>query len=104
AVSQPEIKDVIPAEAKKGEQIDLRVTGSGFRLPKTVRLVRSKEEMVCTEILSGDTIVHCRLLIDKEPGEKWDVVVENEDGKQARKDAVFSITQASQDRTDENSE
>jgi len=36
-------------------------------------------------------------MIDKEQGgEKWDVVVENEDGKQARKDKIFTINPADQ--------
>ena len=91
ATPNPVIKDVTPREGEKGKQIDLKVVGSGFASAKGVRLVRGAEEMVGTDVISNDTRISCKLTIDKEPDGKWDLLVENEDGKQARLAEVFTI-------------
>jgi len=57
-------------------------------------MIRGAEEMAATDVLSSDTKIQCEVKIDKEPDGKWDVVVENEDGTQARLAQVFTIKQA----------
>jgi hypothetical protein len=89
---KPEIKDINPKEGPKGRQLDLEIVGAGFGSPRAVRLVRGSEMMAGSEILSNNTKVHCKVMIDKDPGAKWDVIVENEDGNSAQLPGVFSIT------------
>lgn len=91
--SNPAITDVSPKEGKKDETITLEIVGSDFRSPKSARLVRASEVIGGTEITSSATMIRCKIKLDKEPsGDKWDVVIENEDGKQARKEKIFTIT------------
>jgi hypothetical protein len=94
AASQPEIERVVPEEGKKGEDINLKLSGKDFRSPRAVRLVRGQEQMSAEEILSSATQIQCKIMIDKEPDGKWDVIVENEDGKQARLPGAFTINTA----------
>jgi hypothetical protein len=98
--TNPAITDVTPKEGKKGEKVPLEIVGTDFKSPKAVRLVRGSETIVGTEITSSATMIRCTMALDKEPGgDKWDVVVDNEDGKQARKDKVFTINPAQADHT-----
>lgn len=92
APAAPMIKDVSPREGAKGSQISLGIDGSGFKSPKAVRLLRGDEAMVGTEVLSSATRIQCRILIDKDPGRKWDIAVENEDGTKAKLAEAFNIT------------
>jgi hypothetical protein len=85
------INDVTPHEGEKGKSIDLEILGADFPFPKAVRLVRGREIMEGTEILSNKVKIQCKIMIDKEPGGKWDLIVENEDGKQAQSVDAFTI-------------
>jgi len=93
AASNPVIKDIIPVEGAKSKQLSLEIVGTGFWSPKAVRLLRGNEEMLGTELLSNATKIQCKVMIDKDPGGKWDVIVENADGKQGRLPDAFTITQ-----------
>jgi hypothetical protein len=93
AVSNPMIKDVTPKEGGKGQEIPMEITGTDFKAPRLVQLLRGSEAIVGTGILSTATNIKCKVKIDKEPGGKWDVIVLNEDGKGARLPEVFTITQ-----------
>jgi hypothetical protein len=88
----PMIKDVTPRESAKGNQLSLEIAGTGFKSPRVVRLLRGDEAMVGTDVLSNATTIRCKVLIDKEPGGKWDIIVENEDGTKAQMANAFSIT------------
>ncbi|MCX5801249.1 MAG: hypothetical protein NTX17_07685 [Candidatus Eisenbacteria bacterium] len=89
----PMIQDITPREGAQGKELGLEIEGTGFKSPRAVRLLRGGEAMVGTEVLSNATKIQCKVLIDKEPGGKWDINVENEDGTTARLAAVFAITQ-----------
>jgi hypothetical protein len=91
AVSYPEIKNVTPKVGEKGKEIALEIVGTGFKTPIKVQLVRGNETISGTGILSNNTTIHCKIMIDKEPDGKWDIVVMNEDHNQARLGEVFSI-------------
>ena len=88
----PVVKDVTPKEGAKGNQLSLEIVGTGFKSPRVVRLLRGNEAMDGTELLSNPTKIQCKVLIDKEPGGKWDLIVENEDGAKAQLSEVFTIT------------
>lgn len=94
AVSHPVIKDIIPREGVKDQQIGLEIVGTDFKSPKTVSLHRGNEVMFGTEVMSNTTKIQCKIKIDKEPDGKWDVIVENEDGKEARLNEIFTIKNA----------
>jgi hypothetical protein len=90
--SAPTIKDVTPREGAKGKQVNLDIEGTGLNSPRAVRLLRGSEAMVCTDLLSSPTKINCKVLIDKEPGNKWDIVIENADGTTAQLPVIFTIT------------
>jgi hypothetical protein len=87
----PVIREIAPKEGSKGQQVNLEIVGSGFRSPRNVRLVRGNEIIEATSILSNESTINCKLLVDKEPDGKWDIIVENPDGKQGRLAEAFTI-------------
>jgi hypothetical protein len=91
AETNPKITDVSPREGTKGQQIDVEITGTDFRSPKAVSLVRGNETMIGMDILSNREKIRCKLTLDKDPDGQWDVVVENDDGKQALLPKAFTI-------------
>jgi hypothetical protein len=93
-VSNPVIKDIKPKEGRKGQLTPMEIEGTGFKAPRAVQLMRGSEVMAGTEILSNSTKIQCNVMVDKEPGDKWDVIVVNEDTKPARLDKVFTIMQS----------
>jgi hypothetical protein len=93
AASNPVIKDITHKEGEKGQEITMEITGTDFKAPRKVQLLRGSEAMAGTEVLSNATKIQCKIMIDKEPGGKWDVVVLNEDGKEARLVEAFTIKQ-----------
>jgi hypothetical protein len=88
------IKDITPKEGAKGKEIGFEIAGTGFTSPRAVRLRRGSEAMEGTEVLSNPTKIQCKIMVDKEPGDKWDIMVENGDGNKTRLDKVFTITQS----------
>jgi hypothetical protein len=88
------IKDVTPKEGKKGKEIGFEIVGTGFTSPRAVRLLRGSEAMEGTEVLSNPTKIQCKIMVDKEPDGKWDIIVENGDGNKTRLAEVFTIKQA----------
>ncbi len=89
--AKPEITQVTQGEGKKGESVPLTITGKNFKSPKSVHLLRGVERMTANIISSTATEITCRVTLDKEPDGKWDLIVENGDGKEARLDRVFAI-------------
>ena len=94
AAANPTITDVTPKEGLRNQQLAIEIAGTGFKSPKAVRLHRGSETMECSEILANKTKIQCKVTIDKAPDGKWDVLVENEDGKQVRSTEVFTIKPA----------
>lgn len=89
---EPTIKEISPNEGKQGDTLNLEISGTDFKSPKAVTLIQGEETMSGTDILSSLTMIHCKLSIDKAASDKrWDVVVENEDGKQGRLPGAFII-------------
>jgi hypothetical protein len=91
SILNPVIKDITPKEGKKGQEIAMEILGTDFKAPVTVQLLRGSEAMICGEVLSNATKIQCKVIIDKEPDGKWDVIVSNEDGKRAQLTKVFTI-------------
>ena len=89
--STPLIKDISPREGPKGKLVDFEITGTDFKSPKAVRLVRGSDSMVATDFLANASRIQGKIMIDRDPDGKWDVIVENEDGRQARLPEAFTI-------------
>jgi len=92
ATPTPVIASFTPKEGPKSKEISFEIVGTGFKSPKEVRLMRGDETMSATDILSNATRIQGKIKVDKDPNGKWDLVVENEDGKQARLTDAFMIT------------
>jgi hypothetical protein len=88
------IKDITPKEGAKGKEIGFEIAGTGFTSPRAVRLLRGSEAMEGTEVLSNPTKIQCKIMVDKEPDGKWDIIVENGDGNKTRLAEVFTIMQS----------
>jgi flagellar biogenesis protein FliO len=91
APSTPTIVDMTPREGAKGKTVDLEIKGAGFKGPRDIRLKRGEEAMIAQDVLASATRIRCQVKIDKESGAKWDLVIENDDGAQARLGEAFSI-------------
>jgi flagellar biogenesis protein FliO len=91
APSAPTITNVSPRDGANGDTVDLDITGTGFKSPRDVRLKRGQEVMIAQDILANPTKIRCRVPINKAPGPKWDLIVENEDGTQATLAGAFTI-------------
>jgi hypothetical protein len=92
-VPEPTLKDVTPNEGQKDEEVSIEITGTDLNPAKTVKLVRGADTIVGTEVTSNPTLVRAKLKLVQEPGgDKWDLVVERDDGKQAQLSQVFTIT------------
>ena len=87
------IKDITPKEGAKGKEIGFEIAGTGFTSPRAVRLLRGSEAMEGTEVLSNPTKIQCKIMVDKDPDGKWDIMVENGDGNKTRLAEVFVIKQ-----------
>jgi hypothetical protein len=94
AISNPIIKDITPKEGSKGQEIGFEIVGTGFNSTRAVRLIRGSESMEGTEILSNFSKVQCKIMVDKEPDGKWDIVIENGDGNKTKMTEIFTIKQS----------
>jgi hypothetical protein len=99
--SQPSLQSIDPTGADPGQDISLKIAGSDLNRTQKVRLVRGNEEMVGTQLMSNPTTIQSKFTIDKQPGDKWDVVVSTDDGAEARLREAFEIKAAP--GTDKNS-
>jgi hypothetical protein len=93
--SKPAIQKIDPDHGIQGQVIDLVITGSELNRTQRVRLVRGNEEMACTDLLSNPTNIKCKLLVSKDPGDKWDLSVATDDGAEVILREAFEI-----DKTD----
>lgn len=89
----PVILSFAPNEGKKGDQIDLTIKGRNLRTCQSVILVRGEEEMPnVADVVSSDSEVTAQIRLTGTPGgEKWDIVVENENGRQDMLPKVFEL-------------
>jgi hypothetical protein len=97
--SQPVISKVDPSVVMQGTtELPMTILGKYFRLPKSVRLIQDTTTMEATAIISSDTQIQCKIAIpaNQKPG-KWDLIVVNEDGSQARLDEAFEVTAITQE-------
>jgi hypothetical protein len=86
------ITDATPKEGKEGETVLLEIAGTGFRTPNAVSLFRDHETIPAADITSSARLIRCKFRLDKEPGgDKWGLIVVNDDGGSARKDLIFTI-------------
>jgi hypothetical protein len=92
--SETTIGSVVPAQGKSGATIEFELTGTGLQSPRSVFLSRGDEVMRAEEVKATGTKVNCKVKIDKPSGGKWDVVVENYEGKQIRTKDAFQISDA----------
>jgi hypothetical protein len=90
--SHPIIKSIQPIAGAKAITIDVEITGTDFKSPQRVQLVRGSEEILGTDIVSNAEKIRCKFTLDKAPDGKWDLVVQNEDGEEARLAGAFTIT------------
>ena len=97
-ISSPVIRSIDPAEGNQGSEHEIEIFGENFHLPKIVKLVHgTKKEMVCESILSGPTRIKAKLTIaEKAPDKKWDLVVVNDDGGEARLAEAFEVKKKTQ--------
>jgi hypothetical protein len=85
-------KSIQPAEGPQGSSVDVEITGTDFKSPQRVQLVRGSEEMSATDIIASAERIRCKFTLDKPPDGKWDLVVQNDDGEEARLTEAFKIT------------
>jgi hypothetical protein len=89
------ITAVTPPGGPTGTPVILRIEGRDFRMPRAVRLSRGNTSMSATDVLASATLITGTVLLDQPPdGENWDLVVEYEDGTEARLAKAFAITSA----------
>lgn len=88
AAASPTVTGISPREGDKGRDVSFEIVGTGFRSPREVRFVRGDDRVLATDILSSSSKVQGKVNI----GESgvWDIVVANEDGKEARLTGAFS--------------
>lgn len=91
-LSHPMIKNIQPTQGVKGNTVDVEITGSDFNSPQRVQLVRASEEILATDTTSNAEKIRCKFGLAKPPDGKWDIVVQNADGEEARLPGAFTIT------------
>jgi hypothetical protein len=95
AGAEPIITTVTPPTGATGASVDLEIQGRDFRMPRALRLVRGDQQIPATGLLASGTRITGTVVLDQPSGgENWDVVVEFEDGTEARVAQGFAITGA----------
>jgi hypothetical protein len=89
--SLPVIDSIDPGSGTKGAELDLTIVGTNLSSPRKVQLVRGPDTLEGTKITASPTMIRCRIKLDGDPGEKWDVVVVNENGGTGRMPKAFEI-------------
>lgn len=91
-LSTPLIHTLTPSESSpdKGE-VDFKITGDDFQLPKRVKLVQGSKEIIGEAVLSNATTITGKFKIGPETIGKWALIVVNEDDQEARLDDAFEI-------------
>lgn len=87
---EPLIRDIFPDKDKKGAETDFTIRGKNLQNPKSVKLIRDKEEMEAEDVVSSSEMIRCKIKIDKEPDGKWDLVIVTDAGEDQLAEA-FSI-------------
>lgn len=91
--SLPVIRSIDPDNGEQREEpYDITISGKNFESPKEVKLVRGSEEMKGDNITWSATEIRCKIVIDKKPDGKWDLIVVNEDGGEDRLPEAFTVT------------
>jgi hypothetical protein len=86
---------VTPPGELAGASIDLRIEGRDFRIPRAGRMSPGTTFISATDVLASETRITGTVLFEWPPSvESWDVVVEVEDGTEARLAEAFAITSA----------
>ncbi len=88
----PVIGRIDPQEGQLNSDLTLSIFGRNLETPKKVRLVRGNEEMPAREVFASNDEIRCKVRIDKDAGEPWDVAVETEDGLSDRLSTAFTVT------------
>jgi hypothetical protein len=95
AGTEPIITTVAPATGSTSASVDLEIQGQDFRMPRALRLVRGDQEIPATDVLASSTRIMGTVVLNQPSGgASWDVVVEFEDGTEARAANAFTITGA----------
>jgi hypothetical protein len=91
--SLPVIRSIDPDNGEQREEpYDITISGKNFESPKEIKLVRGSEEMKGDNITWSATEIRCKIVIDKKPDGKWDLIVVNEDGGEDRLPEAFTVT------------
>jgi hypothetical protein len=90
----PVIVDFSPRTGKQNETISMKVQGRRLRGCRSIRLNRGTEVMSnSTDVVSSDSEASCSIVLSGTPGgERWDLVVENENGQRDVWEKVFELT------------
>ncbi len=89
------VTSVSPASAANTAAVDLSVGGTGFKSGAAVRLERGATIIGATAVtVTSSTTITCQVNISGQPLGKYDVVVTNPDGQEARLVGGFSVTDA----------
>jgi hypothetical protein len=97
SLSAPLIRSIDTTEGTINQEYALKIIGKNFRLPKTVRLVRGSNEIICADILSSETEIRCKIKIpaDIQAESMWDLNIVNADGGEDTLPETFFVKSAS---------
>jgi len=73
--------------------VTLTIIGRDFQIPRAVRLARGAEEILSTKVMANSSEITATLKLSKPAGgDNWDIVIQNPDGTETRREKVFKIT------------
>jgi len=88
------INTVAPASAANLFVVDAQIAGSGFAAGATVRLERSSTVINATDVVVSPSQITCKLNLNGQPLGKYNLIVKNPNGQEAKLAGGFSITDA----------
>ncbi len=90
----PFISSIEPEEGNQGETISMTIYGRDFYAPREIKLIRGKQEIIAPprDMTWSATIIRCAFAIPHDAQtDAWDVIVVNENGREARENDAFTV-------------
>lgn len=93
----PFISSIDPEEGKQGETISIAIYGRDFYAPREIKMIRGKQEIVAPgkDMTWSATTIRCTFTIPHDAKtDAWDIIVVNENGREARGNDAFTVLPA----------
>lgn len=90
----PFISSIEPEEGEQGETISMTIYGRDFYAPREIKLIRGKQEIIASpkNMTWSATIIRCTFAIPHDAQtDAWDIIVVNENGREARENDAFTV-------------